>query len=93
MIRIYFAIVGMMGLQYACQNTFLALGNATVSIFLALLRKVILLLPLIFILPHVLPEQVKAVFLAEPFADLIAVTVTGILFLENMGKAYVKKWH
>ena len=55
MIRIYFAVAGMMGLQYACQNTFLALGNATVSIFLALLRKVILPLPLIFILPHVLP--------------------------------------
>ena len=55
MIRIYFAVAGMMGLQYACPNTFLALGNATVSIFLALLRKVILPLPLIFILPHVLP--------------------------------------
>ena len=94
MIRIYFAIVGMMGLQYACQNTFLALGNATVSIFLALLRKVILLLPLIFILPHVLPGQVKAVFLAEPFADLIAVTVTGILFFRKYGKSLCKKkWH
>lgn len=91
MIRIYFAIVGMMGLQYACQNTFLALGNATVSIFLALLRKVILLLPLIFILPHVLPGQVKAVFLAEPFADLIAVTVTGILFFRKYGKSLCKK--
>ena len=91
MIRIYFAIVGMMGLQYACQNTFLALGNATVSIFLALLRKVILLLPLIFILPHVLPGQVKAVFWAEPFADMIAVTVTGILFFRKYGKSLCKK--
>ena len=91
MIRIYFAVAGMMGLQYACQNTFLALGNATVSIFLALLRKVILLLPLIFILPHVLPGQVKAVFWAEPFADMIAVTVTGILFFRKYGKSLCKK--
>ena len=94
MVGIYFAVAGMMGLQYACQNTFLALGNATVSIFLALLRKVILLLPLIFILPHVLPGQVKAVFWAEPFADMIAVTVTGILFFRKYGKSLCKKkWH
>ena len=91
MIRIYFAVAGMMGLQYACQNTFLAIGNATVSIFLALLRKVILLLPLIFILPHVLPGQVKAVFWAEPFADMVAVTVTGILFFRKYGKSLCKK--
>ena len=86
MMRIYFAVVGIMGMQYACQNTFLALGNAKVSIFLALLRKVFLLLPLIFILPHIFPGKVEAVFLAEPFADITAVTVTGILFFKEYGK-------
>lgn len=86
-----FKLLVAVSMIYACQNTFLALGNATVSIFLALLRKVILLLPLIFILPHVLPGQVKAVFWAEPFADMIAVTVTGILFFRKYGKSLCKK--
>ncbi|MDO4556564.1 MAG: MATE family efflux transporter [Lachnospiraceae bacterium] len=87
MIRVYFAILGITGVQYACQNTFLALGNARVSVFLAILRKVILLLPLIFILPHIMPNQVMAVFLAEPIADTLAGSTTLILFLKEYKKA------
>lgn len=83
MIRIYFAMLGILGIQFACQNTFLALGNATTSLFLALLRKVFLLLPLIALLPQVIPDQVIAVFLAEPIADVIAASTTGILFYKK----------
>ena len=68
------------GIQIACQQTFISLGNAKVSIFLALLRKLILLIPLIYVLPLFFQDKVMAVFLAEPVADFIAVTVTGILF-------------
>lgn len=79
-IRIYLAMAGLTGIQLACQNSFLALGNAKVSIFLALLRKVFLLLPLIYLLPQLLSNQIVAVFLAQPIADLIAVTTTFLLF-------------
>ncbi|MEG1847236.1 MAG: MATE family efflux transporter [Lachnospiraceae bacterium] len=79
--RIYMATSLVFGIQIACQQTFIALGNAKASIFLALLRKVFLLIPLIFILPVFFSDKVSAVFLAEPVADLIAVTVTGTMFL------------
>lgn len=90
MMRVYFAVVGMMGIQFACQNSFLALGNARISIILALLRKVFLLLPFIYILPHVLGGKVESVFLAEPLADFLAVTVTGILFFKEYRKLQQK---
>jgi Na+-driven multidrug efflux pump len=64
-----------------CQQTFMALGQAKVSLLLACLRKLILLIPLIFILPHFFTDQVFAVFLAEPVSDLLAATVTTITFL------------
>ncbi|MDO4554004.1 MAG: MATE family efflux transporter [Lachnospiraceae bacterium] len=79
-LRIYMAVSCLFGIQIACQQTFIALGNAKVSVFLALLRKVILLIPLIFILPNFFENKVMAVFLAEPFADTIAVGTTAILF-------------
>ncbi|MEG0354780.1 MAG: MATE family efflux transporter [Lachnospiraceae bacterium] len=85
-IRIYMAASLLFGIQIACQQTFIALGNAKTSVFLALLRKVILLIPLIFILPFFFSNQVMAVFLAEPIADTIAVTVTAILFTKNYRK-------
>ncbi len=78
--RIYMAAGLLMGAQLACQQTFIALGNAKISLFLALLRKVFLLIPLIFILPHFFEDKVAAVFLAEPISDTIAVTTTVILF-------------
>lgn len=79
-LRIYMACIFMMGIQIACQQSFIALGNAKVSTFLALLRKIFLLIPLIFILPHFIENKVFAVFLAEPVADFISVMTTVILF-------------
>ncbi len=78
--RIYMAASVMFGAQIACQQTFIALGNAKISVLLALLRKVILLIPLIFILPNFFEDKAMAVFLAEPVADAIAVTVTVLTF-------------
>ena len=78
--RIYIGTFLFFGAQIACQQTFIALGQAAVSLFLALLRKVILLIPLIFILPLFFSDQVFAVFLAEPIADFLAVLVTVLMF-------------
>lgn len=78
--RIYFAGMFLMGVQFSCQQTFVALGQAKVSLFMALLRKIILLIPLIFILPHVLADKVFAVYLAEPVADILAALTTGAVF-------------
>lgn len=81
-LRIYVAGMFMLGIQNACQQTFVALGQAKVSLFLALLRKIILLLPLILILPRLITgHQVMAVFLAEPMADVLAALTTGAMFL------------
>jgi len=80
--RIYMAVSFVMGVQLACQQTFIALGNAKCSLFLALLRKIVLLIPLIYILPAVLPiDPTTAVFLAEPVADFLAVATTAVLFI------------
>ena len=85
--RVYLAAVCVMGVQFACQQTFVALGNAKTSLWLALLRKVFLLIPLIFILPQILTgSRVFAVFLAEPVADVAAATTTSILFFRYMRK-------
>ncbi len=78
--RIYFSVSLVFGVQVACQQTFIAIGDAKTSLFLALLRKVILLIPLIYILPLLFTNQAMAIYLAEPIADIIAVTVTGIIF-------------
>ena len=68
------------GLQIGCQQTFVAIGNAKVSLFLAVLRKIILLIPLIFLLPNFFEYKAMAVFLAEPVADVIAVKTTVCMF-------------
>lgn len=76
-IRIYFAGIGLFGAQIACQQTFLALGQAKISLFLALLRKVVLLVPLIYIMPLIVKSnQLFGVLLAEPIADVLAVITT-----------------
>lgn len=80
-LRIYLAGIWAFGLQIACQQSFLALGQAKVSLFLACLRKIILLIPLIFILPNFFENKVFAVFLAEPVSDVIAAAVTMSTFL------------
>ena len=78
-IRIYFAGIFMFGIQAACQSTLLALGQAKISLFLALLRKAILLIPLALILPKFF--DVKGIYYAEPVADLTAALTTGVVFL------------
>lgn len=85
-LRIYMATSLVFGIQVACQQTFLALGNAKTSLFLAALRKLILLIPLIFILPNFMAHQDMAVFTAEPVADMLAVTATGALFFRYFKK-------
>lgn len=85
--RIYMAACGIFGIQIACQQTFIAIGNAKSSLFLALLRKIFLLIPLIYILPNLLPDKTMAVFLAEPVADVLAVATTATLFGIQFKKA------
>lgn len=80
LVRTYMAGTVIFGVQIACQQTFVALGNAKCSLFLACLRKLILLIPLVYILPNFFGDKVFAVFLAEPVADIIAVTCTALLF-------------
>jgi putative MATE family efflux protein len=75
-LRVFMPVAFLMSMQTCCQQTFLALGQAKVSILLALLRKMILLIPLIYIMPNFFEDKVFAVFFAEPVADFIAVTVT-----------------
>ena len=89
-IRIYMAVICLFGIQIACQQTFVSLGNAPVSLFLALLRKVVLLIPLIYIIPSFMDNKCDAVFLAEPISDFIAVSVTGIMFLIVFNKTMKK---
>lgn len=89
-LRIYMGTTCLFGIQIGCQQTFVAIGNAKMSLFLALLRKVILLIPLIFILPHFLPNQVDAVWIAEPVSDFLAVCVTGTLFFREL-RRYLKE--
>ena len=86
-LRVYMAATGIFGVQIACQQTFIALGNAKTSLFLAILRKIILLIPLIFILPHFFTDKVFAVFLAEPVADVLAVTTTAVMFARQFKRS------
>lgn len=86
-LRIYMAVSCIFGIQIACQQSFIALGNAKTSLFLAVLRKVILLIPLIYIIPMFMSDKTTAVFMAEPVADLLAVTTTSILFFIQFRKS------
>ena len=90
-LRIYMGSMFLMGIQMACQMTFNALGKATESIVVAVMRKFVLLIPLIYILPLVISSsQTMAVYLAEPIADLVAVTFTAILFAVQFKKTLRK---
>ncbi len=87
-LRIYMAVMFLFGIQMACQMTFTSLGNAKASITVAVVRKFVLLIPLIYLLPRILPmDQTKAVYLSEPIADTLAVTFTAILFTFQFRKA------
>lgn len=89
-LRVYMAAAGIFGAQIACQQTFLALGNAKASVFLAILRKIILLIPLVYILPVFFADKAFAVFLAEPVADTIAVMTTVSMFYVTFKKTIRK---
>ena len=84
---IYIFGVGIFGIQIACQMTFVSLGNAPASVIVAVMRKFILLIPLIYIVPHLVQDPTVGVYLAEPIADIIAVTFTAILFAFQFRKA------
>ena len=84
--RIYMAGILAMGVQIACQQSFMALGQAKVSLLLACLRKIILLIPLIFILPCFTADKCLGVFLAEPVSDILAATITAITFFSRFDK-------
>lgn len=87
-LRIYMASMFMFGIQIACQMAFNALGKAKDSIIVAVMRKFILLIPLIYIMPAIFKaNQTNAVYMAEPVADLIAVCFTAILFAFEFKKA------
>ena len=79
-LRIFLAGVFSVGFQISCQQAFMALGQAKISLLLACLRKLILLIPLIFILPLFMENKSLAVFLAEPVSDIVAATVTTFTF-------------
>lgn len=87
MLRIYLGGLFLFGIQIACQMTFNSLGQAKSSIIVAVVRKFVLLLPLIYLMPHVVPNAVIGVYMAEPVADFIAVTFTSILFAFQFRKA------
>ena len=87
-LRIYLACIFMFGIQIACQMTFTSIGNAKASIIVAVMRKFILLLPLIFIMPHIFTSNpTMAVYMAEPIADFLAVSFTCVLFFFEFRKA------
>lgn len=87
-LRVYAAVIFMFGVQMACQMTFTSLGKALSSVVVAVVRKFVLLLPLIYIMPAVFTaDRAMAVYAAEPVADFIAVTFTAILFRSQFKKA------
>ena len=86
-IRIYFGGLIIFGAQIACQMTFVSLGKALSSVTVAVVRKFVLLLPLIYIVPQFMADKTLGVYTAEPIADIIAVTFTVILFAFQFKKA------
>lgn len=86
-LRIYCGVMCLFGIQIACQMTFVSIGNAPCSIIVAVVRKFVLLLPLIYLVPQFVSDKTTGVYLAEPIADVIAVTFTAILFTIQFKKA------
>jgi len=86
-LKIYCGALGIFGIQVACQMTFVSLGKAGSSIIVAVMRKFVLLLPLIYLMPRLMENQVMAVYTAEPVADVLAVTFTGVLFFFQFKRA------
>ena len=89
-LKIYCGMLFMFGIQIACQMTFVAIGNAICSVIVAVVRKFVLLLPLIYIVPNFVSNKTNGVYMAEPIADFIAVSFTVIIFLVQFKKALRK---
>ena len=89
-LRIYCAVLLLFGIQIACQMTFVSIGNAVCSIIVAVTRKFILLIPLIYLMPTLVSDKTMGVYLAEPVADALAVTFTAVLFFFQFRKAMRK---
>ncbi len=85
---IFFLGIAIFGIQAACQSTFLALGQAKISLFIATLRKIILLIPLALILPKFL--GVKGIYIAEPVSDVISVIVTSVLCVITLKRIFIE---
>ena len=90
-LRIYMAGIFATGFQISCQQSFVALGQAKISLLMACLRKIVLLIPLIFVLPMLLENKVFAVFLAEPVSDILAAAVTTTMFFTRLNRILEQK--
>ena len=86
-LRVYCGALCLFGAQIACQMTFVSTGNAVCSIIVAILRKFVLLIPLIYLMPRLMADQTMAVYTAEPIADGIAVLCTVMIFAVQFKKA------
>ena len=89
-LRIYCGGLGIFGIQIACQMAFVSLGNALCSMTVAIMRKFVLLLPLIYLMPALVADKTMGVYMAEPVADVLAVTFTAVLFFFVFRKAMKK---
>ena len=89
-LKIYCGVLCIFGIQIACQMTFVSTGNAICSIIVAIVRKFVLLLPFIYLIPHLVQNKTMGVYMAEPVADIIAVTFTAILFAVQFKKSLKK---
>ena len=90
--RIYLMMLGLMGILISCQMTFVSIGSALSSVSIAMVRKIVLLIPLIYIMPSIFTsDPVKAVFFAEPVADVLAITFTVIVFSIQFPSALKKR--
>ena len=89
-LRIYCAGLGIFGIQIACQMAFVSLGKALCSMTVAIMRKFVLLVPLIYLMPHLVADKTMGVYLAEPVADVLSVIFTAVLFFFVFRKAMGK---
>jgi Na+-driven multidrug efflux pump len=90
-IHVYFAVSGIFGILIAIQRIFNALGQAKLSLIIACLRKLILLIPLIYFLPMFFDNKLFAVFLAEPVSDFLSISIAIVLFVLNIKKILLRE--
>jgi putative MATE family efflux protein len=89
-LRIYFSGMILFGIQISCQMTFVSLGNAASSVIVAVVRKFVLLLPLIYIMPNIIGDRTIGVYIAEPIADIVCGLLLAIIFVFQFKKAIKK---